>query len=564
MAQLWGVVARMKTEFEVLATDPERKIILIMFNFAVMLAVVAPGGSNFLIAALISVSMNFMNLPEGPERDQYDKRLAVLTLAGNAYTSAFNLVGVCFLALAGDVVPLISQYDAMHPCNLHDEKCAQKQVGLHYTAQFFSFSMLGPLFFVWVYKRKLDAHFLSRNLLLCLGCGFCFAWAQLLTATYMGPELPSLTSAGASTIFYLLFVKVLEPLYDRTFNRRTSISEEQQKELDSQAMYLNRQSYHERFMWTYPFLLLTFFLGITNIFPEVYRLFSGGNDPTARRALDVMLLSTQTSCKSFTRRWPWLVHSGSLILYSALLTPFLVKFSQDEENIEILQMIDLNQGSMMAGSTGKFGEFIEEPTKAKLTRLQAMNRGAMEDWLRLPNHEGFWPRYKLCVYRAFVDALNEALPVTIAISSFASMARVMSGFGMTQQMSAAIVRSISGNPKIYGVIAPMLGALGAALTGSTTTSNFLFARLQVQTAFDLGLVVGGPNPQGNIWAVLAAQVLGTTAGELIAPQNAVFAVIVTRRKFTDGSVIRELLPFTFTLWLGLCCVTGLVAVMITP
>ena len=41
--QLWGVVETMREEFEDLARTPFRKIVLVAFCFAIIIAVVAPG-----------------------------------------------------------------------------------------------------------------------------------------------------------------------------------------------------------------------------------------------------------------------------------------------------------------------------------------------------------------------------------------------------------------------------------------------------------------------------------------------------------------------------------------
>jgi len=62
------------------------------------------------------------------------------------------------------------------------------------------------------------------------------------------------------------------------------------------------------------------------------------------------------------------------------------------------------------------------------------------------------------------------------------------------------------------------GTLGSGLTGSTTTSNFLFGRLQVTTAKDLGLVAPGAN---TVYEIAATNILGASAGEIIAPMNAI-------------------------------------------
>lgn len=104
--QLWGVVETMREQFEFLAKTPFRKIVVVAFCFAVVIAVVAPGGSNFLIAGAILIDMNIHKLDAGDEKDYFDKRIGAICLFGNGLTSAFNLLGVCIIAIAGDISSL--------------------------------------------------------------------------------------------------------------------------------------------------------------------------------------------------------------------------------------------------------------------------------------------------------------------------------------------------------------------------------------------------------------------------------------------------------------------------
>ncbi len=71
---------------------------------------------------------------------------------------------------------------------------------------------------------------------------------------------------------------------------------------------------------------------------------------------------------------------------------------------------------------------------------------------------------------------------------------------MTQTIALSIVDALSGAPAIYALFIPMIGMLGSGLTGSTTTSNFLFAKLQVNTALKLGLIKAGHNSVYEITA----------------------------------------------------------------
>lgn len=562
--QLWGIVGYMKDEFEVQAYSPERKVLLIMFNFAVMIAVVAPGGSNFLISGAILLDMNILNLPVGEEKDKYDLRIGVLCLFGNTISSAFNLVGVCIIALAGDVIGLIDEQEANFPCQVGDEKCAQKQIGLHFSAQVFLLCTLMPLWMTWLVTRNIATrHFLRRELVLHLGCGLVFSFFQAVTAYYIGPELPCLVAAGASTVFYLVYVQLVEPFVDRKMDRRLSVVAKQE-DMAQKAEALAAMPWRRRLQWTYPFFVLTALLMITNLFPQVQWALTGGDE--AQQALDVILLSVRTKCKTFVNRWPWLVHSGTMVMASAVVTPLLCAFNANEENIKLMELVDLNSGINTGGSHAGLGDEIEPRGKIKLERAQELTKRAMRDWQYMAQPEQrFVHRYRTVMKRAFADAANEALPVTVAIASFASLARVMSGFGMTKSLSSAVVDGISSTPLAFGFFSPLIGALGAGLTGSTTTSNFLFGRLQIQTAFDLGLVRGmaglqpGEQRWGNIWAVCGTQILGCTAGECIAPQNAIFASLVLQGRYGEGAIIKGLLPFTFTAWTVVCMLTGFVA-----
>ena len=110
----------------------------------------------------------------------------------------------------------------------------------------------------------------------------------------------------------------------------------------------------------------------------------------------------------------------------------------------------------------------------------------------------------------------------VSIGSYASLAKIMSQFQMTQTIAFAIVRVLSGMPAIYTIMIPIIGMMGSGLTGSTTTSNFLFGQLQVQTAIDLGIITATKN---SVWEIAGNQILGATAGEIISPMNVRYHVL---------------------------------------
>jgi lactate permease len=81
----------------------------------------------------------------------------------------------------------------------------------------------------------------------------------------------------------------------------------------------------------------------------------------------------------------------------------------------------------------------------------------------------------------------------------------------------------------YFVIAPIIGVLGAFMSGSNTVSNTLFSSLQFETA---GLV--GMSPV----LIVALQNIGGAAGNMICVNNVVSACATTGTLGNEGKIIK--------------------------
>jgi lactate permease len=81
----------------------------------------------------------------------------------------------------------------------------------------------------------------------------------------------------------------------------------------------------------------------------------------------------------------------------------------------------------------------------------------------------------------------------------------------------------------WPVFAPMVGALGSFIAGSATFSNMMFADLQLTTANSLGL---------NSQVMLALQIIGANAGNMICVVNVVAAASVVGLVGKEGQIIR--------------------------
>lgn len=550
VVQIWGVVESMREEFERLAVTPPRKVLLVLFCFAIMVAVVAPGGSNFLIAGAIMIDMNIMKLPRGPEKDKFDLRIGAICLFGNALTSAFNLVGVCIIAIAGDNVPLLQEL-GIGQC-FGDEVCAQKEIGGSFSVQFAILSIISPFIMVWLFDRAIPTkEVVKKEFPLLFLCGGAYALIQWVTALYVGPELPCLTAAGAATLVYIFWVELVEPHYAKL------VGYEYQK-----LPPPTRKGFKGR-RYMIPFILLVALLMIIRLVPGLESALNGDSS-SIHDVLSPVVFDVDAVCVAYKRRFSWLSHSGMQVLLCALLTPFLVPYRL--ANVKIMELVELEKdnaaivddGAVDASTEEEAGTTDKQALRGKLrlrnvaSKVIRANKVVAQFKQRRPK---FYERYITTINRAFWDSLYESIPVMVSIGCYASIAVLMSSFQMTQTIALAIVDALSGAPIAFTLFVPVIGMLGSGLTGSTTTSNFLFGRLQIQTAIDLGLVTP---TKGNIYAVAAAQILGATAGEMIAPMNAVFSTLLLGGRFPDSHLIKLVLPLFFP-WLVVCMLTSLVA-----
>ncbi len=82
---------------------------------------------------------------------------------------------------------------------------------------------------------------------------------------------------------------------------------------------------------------------------------------------------------------------------------------------------------------------------------------------------------------------------------------------------------------LYVIIAPIIGVLGAFVSGSNTVSNSLFTNLQYQSALNLGLPTV---------LIVALQVIGGAVGNMICVNNTVAVCATVGTNGKEGKIIR--------------------------
>ncbi len=130
--------------------------------------------------------------------------------------------------------------------------------------------------------------------------------------------------------------------------------------------------------------------------------------------------------------------------------------------------------------------------------------------------------------RIAAETLRTMLPVTLGLLAMVSMAAVMEQAGMIQALAAALAASAGGG---FALVSPWIGALGAFVTGSNTSSNLMFGALQARAADLLGL---------NLPLVLALQNVGGALGSVVSPTKVIVAVSTLGMIGQEGRVMRPL------------------------
>lgn len=143
--------------------------------------------------------------------------------------------------------------------------------------------------------------------------------------------------------------------------------------------------------------------------------------------------------------------------------------------------------------------------------------------------------------------LDEAVPASVPIIAFLVMARLMDHSGQNGVLALGIAAVAPAY--VYAFLANGIGAVGAFMTSSSTSSNVLFSQLQ-QTVAELKEL-----PESTI---IGAQSAGGAIGNAIAPANVVLGASTAGISGQEGDILRKTIPWTIVA----VVVTGLATVLL--
>lgn len=124
----------------------------------------------------------------------------------------------------------------------------------------------------------------------------------------------------------------------------------------------------------------------------------------------------------------------------------------------------------------------------------------------------------------------------ITVICLVGLSTIMDTSGMIAVIATALATATG---SLYPLFAPVIGCLGTFITGSDTSSNILFGKLQASVA---GQIHVSPD-----W-LSAANTVGATGGKIISPQSIAIATSAGNQQGKEGEILKSGHPVCF----GVC------------
>ena len=129
----------------------------------------------------------------------------------------------------------------------------------------------------------------------------------------------------------------------------------------------------------------------------------------------------------------------------------------------------------------------------------------------------------------------------ITVICLVGLSTIMDASGMIAIIASALATTGS----LYPLFAPVIGCLGTFITGSDTSSNILFGKLQASVA---GQIHVSPD-----W-LSAANTVGATGGKIISPQSIAIATSAGNQQGKEGEILKAAIPYA----LAYVVITGII------
>ena len=152
--------------------------------------------------------------------------------------------------------------------------------------------------------------------------------------------------------------------------------------------------------------------------------------------------------------------------------------------------------------------------------------------------------------KIFLETLSQLKFPIITISSVLGFAYIVNDSGITISMAIALATT----GVVFPFFSPMLGWLGVFITGSDTSANALFGKLQSSTATSIGV---------DPVITVAANVSGGVVGKMISPQSIAVAAAAGNLVGKESELFRFTVKHSFIMLFFVCLIVIAQAYLIT-
>lgn len=315
--------------------------------------------------------------------------------------------------------------------------------------------------------------------------GISFAVTQYLTSNFLGPELPDVLSALVSLVALALFMKIWKP---KTIYRFKDEKVEEEKDVTYSGAKIFKA-------WS-PFIILTIFISIWGI-PKIKLALTGHYEGANSILLAVNKLGDWLT---FMPHVPF-VHNQ--ILNGVTQAPIEAYYK-----LEVLGAA--GTAILLAGIVTKFIFNVR-----------------WKEWFRI-----------------FGQTANEIKFPLLTICAVVGYAYVVNAAGMTTTLGLVLAKTGA----LFPFFSPVLGWIGVFITGSDTSANVLFAKLQQVTATSVGM---------DPVLALAANSSGGVTGKMISPQSIAVAAAAVGLMGRESELLRFTFKYSIILLLCICIITFL-------
>jgi lactate permease len=143
--------------------------------------------------------------------------------------------------------------------------------------------------------------------------------------------------------------------------------------------------------------------------------------------------------------------------------------------------------------------------------------------------------------RVFLDTLKQLKYPIITVAAVLGFAYIVNDSGITITMAEALANT----GVLFPFFAPVLGWLGVFITGSDTSANALFAKLQAATATSIGV---------DPVVTVAANVSGGVVGKMISPQSIAVAAAAGGLIGKESELFRFTVKHSFIMLAFICVI----------